>query len=241
MGSLTVSITSSNPSAVLLADNPGDTPAASINVVIPNGAFSAVFYVDAVQDNVVDGTQTSTLNPSAAGYLSIPATSTELETNSPTLTLTLASNTFAGNGGTTATLTRNVNSGNPLDTALTVAIGTSDPSVATAPATVTIPAGQSSISFPITGVATDLLVATRPVIFTTNTPVDPVTGRNFAASAAAATVTDTNTPVLELATDAPYVEQNAANPATFATLSLTDGQGNPLSAGQRDHRLCEQQ
>ena len=33
--------------------------------------------------------------------------------------------------------------------------------------------------------ATNLLVATRTVIFTTNTPVDPVTGRNFAASAAA--------------------------------------------------------
>ena len=210
MGSLTVTITSSNPSAVLLAANPGDTPAASINVVIPNGAYSAVFYVDAVQDNIVDGTQTSTLNPSASGYLSIPATATELETNTPTLTLTLASNTFADNAGTTATLTRNTNSSNPLDTAVTVAIASSDPSVATAPATVTIPAGQSSVSFPITGVATNLLVDTRSVTFTTNTPVDPVTGRNFAASAASATVTDTNTPVLELATDAPYVEENAS-------------------------------
>ncbi len=79
--------------------------------------------------------------------------------------------------------------------------------------------------------ATNLLVATRSVIFTTNTPVDPVTGRNFAASAATATVTDTNTPVLELATDAPYVEENAANPATYATLSLTDGHGNPFPLG----------
>ncbi len=141
VGSLTVTITSSNPSAVLLAANPGDTPAATIDVVIPNGAYSAVFYVDGVQDNIVDGTQTSTLNPSASGYLPTPATATELETNTPTLSLTLGSTTFADNAGTTATLTRNTNSSNPNDTALTVAIASSDPSVATAPATVTIPAG----------------------------------------------------------------------------------------------------
>src|SRR5271157_6081438 len=231
VGSLGVTITSSDPSAVLLAANPGDTPAATINVVIPNGAYSAVFYVDAVQDNIVDGTQTSSLKPSASGYLSIPATATELETNTPALSLTLGSTTFADTAGTTATLTRNTNSSNPNDTALTVAIASSDPSVATAPATVTLPAGQSSVSFPITGVATNLLVDTRSVIFTTNTPVDPVTGENFAAGAATATVTDTNTPVLELATDAPYVEENAANPATYATLSLTDGHGNPFPLG----------
>ncbi|MGP0068315.1 MAG: beta strand repeat-containing protein, partial [Isosphaeraceae bacterium] len=228
VGSLLVFITSSNPSAVLLTANPGDTPAASISVVIPNGSYSAVFYVDAVQDNIVDGTQTSSLSPSASGYLSIPATATETETNTPTLTMTLESNTFADNGWTTATLTRNTNSISPLDTAVTVGIASSDPSVATAPATVTIPAGQNSVTFPITGVATSLLVDTRSVTFTTNTPVDPVTGRNFAAGATSATVTDTNTPVLELVTDAPYVEENASNPATYATLSLTDGHGNPF-------------
>ncbi len=228
VGSLSVTITSSNPAAVLIAANPGDTPAASINVVIPSGAFSAVFYVDAVQDNFVDGTQMSTITPSANGYVSMADTATELESNNPALSLSLASSTFADNSGTMATLSRNTNSSSALDAALVVAIASSDPSVATAPATVTIPADQSSVSFPITGVATTLLVDTRSVIFTTNTPVDPVSGRNFAASAAAATITDTNTPVLELATDAPYVEDNAANPATYATLSLTDGHGNPM-------------
>ena len=190
--------------------------------------YSAVFYVDAVQDNRVDGTQTSSINPTATGYLSMPATATELETNQPAFTLTLASNTFASSGGTTATLTRNTSNGNPADTAVTVAITSSDPAAATAPATVTIPAGQDSVTFPITGVATNLLVATRSVTFTTGTPTDPVTGRSFAASAASASVTDTNTPTLELAPDARYVEDNAANPATYATLSLTDGRGNPM-------------
>ena len=231
VGNLSVTITSGNPSAVLLAATPGAPPAASINVVIPDGAYSAVFYVDAVQDHLVDGTQTSAISPSASGYLPIPVTATELETNTPALTLTLTTNSFADNTGTTATLTRNTNASIPADTAVTVAITSSDPSVATAPATVTIPAGQSSVSFPITGVATSLLVAARSVIFTTNTPTDPITGLDFAASAATATVTDSNTPTLELATDAPYVEENATNPATYATLSLTDGQGNPLTLG----------
>ena len=228
VGALSVTITSVNPAAVLLAANPGDTPAASISVVIPNGAFSAVFYVDAVQDGLVDGNQTSALNPTASGYLSIPATATEVETNNPTLSLTLAPGTFTQGSGTTATLTRNTNSANPLDTALTVAIASSDPTVATAPSTVTFMPGQSSVSFPITAVATDLLVATRTVTFTTNSPVDPVTGRPFAATAANATVTDANTPTLVLVTDAPSVEENAANPASYATLTLTDGHGNPF-------------
>ncbi|MHB1558117.1 MAG: SdrD B-like domain-containing protein, partial [Isosphaeraceae bacterium] len=228
VGSLSVVVTSSNPSAVLLSPTPGGTPSTSITVVIPDGSYSAVFYVDAVQDNLVDGTQTATINPTASGYLSIPDTATELETNQPTLSLTLAANTFGDNAGTTATLSRNTNSSSALDTALVVAITSSDPTVATAPATVTIPAGQSSVQFQVTGVPTNQLVATRPVIFTTSTPTDPVTGRNFAASAATAQVTDTNTPTLVLATDAPYVEENAANPATYATLSLTDGHGNPL-------------
>jgi hypothetical protein len=206
-------------------------PAASISVVIPNGSYSVVFYVDAVQDGIVDGTQTSTLTPTAAGYQSLPDTATELETNTPALTLTLASNSFADHGGTTATLARNTNSSIPTDTAVTVAITSSDPSVATAPATVTIPAGQGSVTFPITGVATNLLVVNRSVTFTTGTPTDPVTGLNFAAAAASAKVTDTNLPTLTLATDAPYVEENATNPATSATLNLTDGQGHPLPLG----------
>ncbi len=239
VGSLSVTITSSNPSAVLLAANPGATPSASISVVIPDGAYSAVFYVDAVQDNLVDGTQTSSLNPSASSYLSIPATATELETNTPTLSLTLASNTFADNGGTTATLTRNTNNSSPNDTALTVAIASSNPSVATAPATVTIPAGQNSVSFPIAGVATGLLVDSRSVTFTTNTPLDPVTGMNFAASGATTTVTDTNIPVLELST-VPDVEEDATDSGDRHP-DLDRRPRQPDAARQFDHRCSEQQ
>ena len=207
VGNLTVTITSSDPSAVLLAAKPGDTPTASIDVVIPNGAYSAVFYVDAVQDHIVDGTQTSSLNPTAAGYLSIPATATELETNTPTLTLTLATNTFADNSGTTATLTlqqhqlqqsarhgghrghrqQRPERGDGADHG-------DDPG---GPELGHLPdhgrldhhAGRHSLG--------DLHHQHRPV--------DPVTGRNFAASAASATVTDTSTPTLELAPDALYV------------------------------------
>ncbi len=233
VGSLAVTVTSSNPAAVLLAASPNGTPAASIQVTIPDGSFSAVFYVDAVQDGVVDGTQTSTITaagPSNSNYVSLSAVATELESNTPALTLTLGASTFPDTGGTTATLSRNTNPSNPNDTALTVDITSSDPTVATAPAQVTIPANQNSVTFPIGGVSTNLLVDTRDVLFATNAPTDPVTGLQFAAVGATATVTDPNIPVLELATDAPAVEENASNPATFATLSLTNGSGTLVSA-----------
>src|SRR5262249_15442106 len=107
VGDLTVAIASSNPGAVLLAAKPGDPPAALIDVIIPNGSYSAVFYVDAVQDNLVDGTQTSMITPSANGYIAMSDTATETESNAPALALSLASSTFADNSGTMATLSRN--------------------------------------------------------------------------------------------------------------------------------------
>ncbi len=228
VGNLSVTLTSSNAAAVLLSATPNGTPSRQISVTIPNGSYSATFYVFAVQDNVVDGTQTATITPAANGYNAITDTATELESNTPVLTLTPSANTFASNGSITATLTRNTNNASSNDTALTVNITSSDPQVATAPASVTIPANLSSVTFTITGVATNLLVAARSVTFTTNTPTDPVTGRPFAGGATTVTVTDSNTPTLVLTPDAPYVEQNANNPATNLTLQLTDGHGNPM-------------
>ena len=230
VGALTVTVTSSNPGHVLLSATPSGTASASIQVTIPNGVYSALFYVDAFQDGIVDGTETASITPTATSYVSIAGTATELETNQPALSLSLSSNTFDETAGTTATLTRNTNASSANDGAVTVHIFSSDAAVATAPTTVTIPAGQSSVSFAVSGVPTSLLVAGRKVILTTDSPIDPVTGSSFSATSVAATVTHSNNPVLTLVPNSSTIEENATNPATYAVLSLTDAHGNLVAA-----------
>ncbi len=71
-------------------------------------------------------------------------------TDYETLTLTLASNSMPElNGSIIGTITRN---NTDIALAQTIALTSSDTSEATVPATVTIPAGQASITFPITSV-----------------------------------------------------------------------------------------
>lgn len=66
------------------------------------------------------------------------------------LSLTLAAGSISEAGGsTTATLSRN---DGDLSQSLTVSLSSSDTSEATVPATVTIPAGQAAVTFPVSGV-----------------------------------------------------------------------------------------
>ena len=72
----------------------------------------------------------------------------------PTLTVTIDKTSMSENAGTaTGTVTRNLSTTG----AVTVTLTSSDTSEATIPATVTIPDGQASVTFPITGVD-DLIV-----------------------------------------------------------------------------------
>ena len=69
----------------------------------------------------------------------------------PTLTVTIDKTSFSENGGTAiGTVTRNIS--NASSPALVVALSSSDTTEATVPATVTIPAGQSFVTFAITAV-----------------------------------------------------------------------------------------
>lgn len=81
----------------------------------------------------------------------------------PTLTLAIDRTTMSENGGVaTGTVTRNLSTANDLVVTLT----SSDTSEATVPATVTIPAGQSSATFAITAVDDALADGTQNVTIT---------------------------------------------------------------------------
>jgi hypothetical protein len=81
--------------------------------------------------------------------ISSPATWSFTTAEAPTLTVNISPASMSENGGSaTGTVTRNLDTTNSL----VVTLSSSDTSEATVPATVTIPAGQASVTFPITAV-----------------------------------------------------------------------------------------
>ena len=141
--SLLVTLTSSKPSEATV-------PA---TVLIGANQASATFAIGAVDDSLLDGNAVVSITAAANGYLSAPGSLTV--TDYETLTLTLAVHSMLElNGSITGTVIRN---NTDIALAQTIALTSSDTSEATVPATVTIPAGQSSITFPITSVDDALL------------------------------------------------------------------------------------
>jgi Ca2+-binding RTX toxin-like protein len=135
-----------------------DTTEATVpqTVIIPSNQASATFEIQGVDDTTLDGSQavvfsakptyTGTNITLDAGQATANLNVTDNE--SPSLTLAIDKNIMSEKGTATATINRNT----PTTEALTVTLTSSYTTEATVPATVTIPVGQSSASFIVTGV-----------------------------------------------------------------------------------------
>ena len=125
------------------------------SVVIRGGAAAAEVYVSAVNDTAADGPQTVSLRAFVADTVSgtvfaeaPPANFSVTDDDGPTLRLTLGG-TLAREGrdpALTGVVTRNTDT----TAALTVQLTSADTTEATVPVTVEIPAGATSVTFPIT-------------------------------------------------------------------------------------------
>ena len=149
-GTVTRSSTNNN-SALLVTLASSDTGEATVpaSVTIPAGAASANFTITGVDDVLSDRTQSVVITATGAGFVGTSAGIDVLD-DEPVLTLTLANDLLAENGGTvTGTVTRSALN---LSAPLVVSLASSDTSEAVVPATVTIPANQSSAVFVISGV-----------------------------------------------------------------------------------------
>ena len=148
-------------------------------VTIKANTSSATFTINAVDDGIVETAASSvTITASApgSGYASGTATLTVNNIDlAKTLTLQIDATTFAENAGAGAA-TGTVSRTGPTDAALTVTLNSSDTTAATVPATVTIPAGQISATFPITAVDDHAVDATK-------SPVISATAPNYTAAA----------------------------------------------------------
>ncbi len=134
-------------------------------VVIPAGAASTTFKVNAVDNQIADGDLTVTVTASASGFTSSSAAFQVRDNETAGLKLSVSPDAFAENAGNAAavgTVTRNVPSG----TALRVSLKSSNTGAATVPATVTIAANATIATFPISAVNNDVMDGQRSVVIT---------------------------------------------------------------------------
>ena len=177
---LQVTITNSDPNDVTVPQT----------VTIPAGATSVTFPVGTINNHVVEGTQTATLTASATGEVSGSDTLTVTDTNVPTLTVVLNSHTVNEtdpNPATYGTVTRNT----PTTTALTVSLLSNEINKLTVPATVTIPAGATSATFPVTVVNDQQIDGNKTATITAS-------ASGFLTGSDSAVVVDDNIPTLSL-------------------------------------------
>ncbi len=181
-----------------------------LRVTIPPGSDDASFYVAAVNDDVVDGTQTAVLRcfitDSTTGARlaeNPPVTLNVLDDDGPTLQVTITPKLVAEgiSNAATATVTRNT----PATEALLVNLESSNTNEAVTPLVVTIPLGSTSATFPIHTVSDGVTDDNQDVTITASAP-------NFTAGHATIAVSDVNLPDL--------TAEVIALPATGATESF---------------------
>jgi Ca2+-binding RTX toxin-like protein len=153
---VTRNIVTNTPLQVQLSSS--DTTEATVpqTVIIPANQASITFEIQGIDDTMLDGTQsviiiakpTYTSSDISVDAGQATANLNVIDNESPSLTLTLDKNIISETGTATASITRNT----PTTEPLTVNLASSDITEVTVPATVTIPVGQASASFIVTGV-----------------------------------------------------------------------------------------
>ncbi len=190
-------------------------------VTIPAGAASVTFPVGTIDNYVVEGTQVATLTASASGLASGSAALSVTDTNVPTLTVALASHTVNEtdpNPATYATVTSN----DPQEGTVTVSIVSSLMNKLMVPATVTIPAGSTSATVPVTVVNDGQIDGNETTTITAS-------ASGFQSGSDSALVIDDNVPTLSLALAQSTVSEAAGADATTATVSIASPASAPLT------------
>ena len=132
------------------------------SLLIPAGNRSASFTIRGVDDSLLDGPQRVTLSATAVKHSEGRATLHVVDDEGAAISLDVTENTFPEDGGESVsigTVTRNTETTAPL----IVQLQFDDPTEASAPPSVLIPAGESSANFVIDAVD-DLLIDKEQVV-----------------------------------------------------------------------------
>ncbi|MGB8170597.1 MAG: CARDB domain-containing protein, partial [Chthoniobacteraceae bacterium] len=191
---------------VALAAAPGGLVTLPPSATIAANESSATFAITTVNDDVVNGTRNTTITAQAAGYANATADLAVTDDDSATLAIEIAPGSVpetAANPAATGTVRRNTGT----SAALTVSLVSSNPTAATAPATVVIPAGQTTATFPVTIYDDDVRTANRTARFT-------AAAAGLATTSATIELIDDDVPGITLRLTPDAASENAPNPAS---------------------------
>lgn len=146
----------------LSSQTPLQATLSSATITIPAGSTTGSFSVSAVNDTLLDGTQPVIITASAPAYASASSTIAVNDNETATLSLTLPSSVTEGIAPGSATVTIS----QAPDLPLAVTLSSSRISRLTVPATVTIPAGQTSAAVALTVVDNAIPDLSQSVIIT---------------------------------------------------------------------------
>jgi hypothetical protein len=192
VGTVTRSLVNGNALVINLQSSDASSLLVPDTVTIPANQASVTFPVIAPDDGIVNPTKNITVTAEAQDSTGSPVVTTAvsanvaiLDSDGPTLQLFLNTPTLSNAGLGVATVTRNTSTA----TALTVSLASSDVNNVTVPNTVTIPAGQASMSFPITGMSGTIAGGSEVVTLTASAD-------SFSSGIGTLTVTNANLPDL---------------------------------------------
>jgi hypothetical protein len=214
----TVTLPSPQASPVTVTFALSDASQANIaSVTIPAGSTSASYALTAVNDTLLEGTMTLRIEASAAGFTSASAVATLLDDETASITVALpasrAENLPLSLGAGLVTLSA------APSRAVTINLTSSDTTELVVPATVTIPAGNTSCTFDLTMVDDSATDGPQNVTVTASTA-------GYTGGSASITITDNESPVLTLALAGSAAEGSGV---LNGTLSLSSATNVPLT------------
>ena len=193
-----------------------DTSSATVpaNVTIPAGQSSTTFPVTILDDALLNGSRNVLLTASASGYAS--GTTTLVVDDNETAVLLLSAPASVSEGAGTVQGTLGVSA--PPAVAVAVSMSSSDPTALTVPATVTIPAGQTSVNFPVTIIDDNRINGTHSATITAHVT-------NWTDGTATVSILDNENTNLAISLPATLIEGTA----TTGTVSISGTLTSALS------------
>lgn len=207
---LTVTLAASEPGRV-------QPPA---QITLPANVSSLAVSLGVTKDGIADGNHEVRLTASAPGFAAVTNLVRVRDTDIPALLLSMPASTLIEGESLSASVTRK----GVLSQPLTVTIGNPSPGQLSAPPSVIIPAGQSTVSFPV--LALDDIYVESPRTYSME-----VTALGYTGSAAPLQVLDNDMPAFQLELSSPRIQEGSVPGAV--TLKVTRTQDGVLPLGVR--------
>jgi len=194
------------------------------SVVIPAGSSGAVFYINTINNNILNIDSTVSIMVSGAGYVNLTTPFTIIDDEMPALTLSSTKSSM--NEGDTATLTiqRQIVNSSPL----TVSLSCSKDNLFAFNPTATIPANQKSVKIIISAIDNTVPNLSKTLNFTAN-------AFGYSNATNAITLNDNDIPVLTLLINPDSVTKSGGYQAAIATIHRQGSTANPITINLSDN------